>query len=40
LPVGGERRLDLVQLHDICEVVGMPLVEFVRRFEEEYRKDR
>ncbi len=34
----GERRLDLVQLHEICEAVGVPLVEFVKRFEEAYRK--
>ncbi len=28
----GERRLDLVELHRICTVVGMDLREFVTRF--------
>ena len=30
----GERRLDLVELKQVCEAVGVPLQEFVRRFEE------
>jgi len=30
----GQRRLDLVELQQICEAVGVPLAEFVRRFEE------
>lgn len=29
----GERRLDLIQLRQICVAVGMPLEKFVRRFE-------
>jgi len=29
----GERRLDLVELRQICEAVGISLREFVRRFE-------
>lgn len=33
----GERRLDLVQLHRVCEALGVPLVELVRRFEEGIR---
>jgi len=30
----GVRRLDLMELRQVCEAVGVPLVEFVRRFEE------
>lgn len=30
----GERRLDLVQLHQLCEALGVPLQELTRRFEE------
>ena len=30
----GERRLDLLELRQICEAVGLSLGEFVRRFEE------
>ncbi len=29
----GLRRLDLVQLRDICQVLGIGLVQFVERFE-------
>jgi transcriptional regulator with XRE-family HTH domain len=29
----GERRLDLVELHDVCNALGVSLVEFVSRFE-------
>ncbi len=29
----GERRLDLLELRQICEAVGVPLAEFVQRFE-------
>jgi len=32
----GERRLDLVELRQICRALGISLVEFVRRFEKEY----
>ena len=31
----GLRRLDLVQLRDICEALNISLVEFVQRFENE-----
>lgn len=31
----GERRLDLVQLEQICKAVGISLEEFVRRFQED-----
>lgn len=31
----GLRRLDLVQLRDICAALGIGLVEFVQRFEAE-----
>lgn len=30
----GERRLDLIELRTICEAIGIPLEEFVRRWEE------
>ena len=30
----GIRRLDLMELRQVCEAVGVPLLEFVRRFEE------
>lgn len=30
----GERRLDLLELRQICEVVGIPLRKFIERFEE------
>lgn len=31
----GERRLDVVQLRDFCAALGVPFLDFVRRFEEE-----
>lgn len=30
----GERRLDLLELQGVCEVVGIKVADFVRRFEE------
>ncbi|MGH9359568.1 MAG: helix-turn-helix domain-containing protein [Terriglobia bacterium] len=30
----GERRLDLLELRGICAALGLPLAEFVRRFDE------
>lgn len=36
----GERRLDLVQLRQICEALGLPLAELVRRFEDAVREGR
>jgi transcriptional regulator with XRE-family HTH domain len=29
----GERRLDLLELRDVCKALGVPLVEFVRTFD-------
>jgi len=29
----GERRLDLLELRDVCQALGISLPEFVRRFE-------
>jgi transcriptional regulator with XRE-family HTH domain len=29
----GERRLDLLELRQICEALGLSLLEFVRKFE-------
>ena len=31
----GERRLDLLELQRLCEVLGVGLVDFVRRFARE-----
>jgi len=31
----GERRLDLVELRQICKALGISLADFVRRFEKE-----
>ena len=28
----GEQRLDLIELHAVCEAVGMPLIDFVGRY--------
>jgi hypothetical protein len=28
----GERRLDLLELHDVCAAIGVALVEFVQRW--------
>jgi transcriptional regulator with XRE-family HTH domain len=30
----GERRLDLLELREVCTVLGISLADFVRRFEE------
>lgn len=30
----GERRLDLLEIRQICRAVGISLAEFVKRFEE------
>ena len=30
----GERRLDLLQLREYCQALGVPLQEFVKRFED------
>jgi transcriptional regulator with XRE-family HTH domain len=29
----GERRLDLLELHDVCRAIGVSMTEFVVRFE-------
>jgi len=34
----GERRLDLVELKFICKELGITLIDFVKRFEEEIKK--
>ena len=34
----GERRLDLLELHQLCEVVGITLVDFVQRLESAIRE--
>lgn len=30
----GERILDLPELRQVCQALGMPLIEFVRKYEE------
>ena len=30
---GGERRLDLLELREICNALGISLVEFIKKFE-------
>lgn len=34
----GERRLDVLELRQVCAAVGMPLVDFVVRLEEVLRE--
>ena len=29
----GEKNLDFLEVKEVCEALGIPLVEFVRRFE-------
>ena len=33
----GARRLDLLELRQICGILGVPLTEFVRKFEKSLR---
>jgi transcriptional regulator with XRE-family HTH domain len=33
----GERRLDIMELRRVCQVLGLPLLEFVRRLEEDLK---
>lgn len=37
---GGERRVDLIELDDICKALGIGLVEFVQRFDAAGRRKR
>lgn len=37
---GGTRRLDIVQLREICKLFGVSLVEFVIEFENEISKSK
>ena len=30
----GNRRMDLSELHEYCQALGIPLAEFIRQFEE------
>jgi transcriptional regulator with XRE-family HTH domain len=34
----GERRLDLLELDDVCRATGITLVDFVKRYERASRK--
>lgn len=33
----GERRLDILELREVCEVIGLPLPEFIKRLEQSLR---
>ena len=33
----GERRLDILELHEVCQVIGILLPEFIRRLEQALR---
>ena len=33
----GERRLDVLELHRVCEVVDLTLIEFARRLESAFK---
>jgi len=33
----GERRLDILELREVCQAIGIPLPEFIRRLEEALR---
>lgn len=35
----GERRIDLLELRDICAALGMPLAEFIAKLEAKLRKE-
>ena len=34
----GQRRLDLIELRDVCEHIGLDLIEFVEEFEKRLRQ--
>jgi transcriptional regulator with XRE-family HTH domain len=34
----GERRLDLLELEDVCRAIGITLVDFVRAYEKASRR--
>ena len=34
----GEKNLDFLEVREVCEALGIPLVELVRRFEREISK--
>ena len=33
----GERQLNLIEIREICDAVGISLLEFVRRFEDDIK---
>jgi len=33
----GERRLDILELREVCHAIGIPLPEFIRRLEQALR---
>ena len=34
----GERRLDVLELLDVCEALGLPLTEFIQKLESKLQK--
>jgi len=34
----GERRLDFIELRQVCIALGIPLADFITRFEEQLRR--
>ena len=34
----GEKNLDFLEVREVCEALGVPLIEFVRRFERKASK--
>jgi transcriptional regulator with XRE-family HTH domain len=35
----GERRLDILELRQVCQVIGIDFVEFIRRLDNDLRSD-
>jgi transcriptional regulator with XRE-family HTH domain len=33
----GERRLDILELREVCQAIGIPLPDFIRRLEQALR---
>lgn len=36
----GERRLDLIELREVCAALGVPILEFVKQFEDSLPKPK
>lgn len=33
----GERRLDIIELREVCQAIGVPLMEFIRKLDQALR---